>query len=401
MPGSRTYDIVLFGATGFTGGLTAEYLAKHAPAECRWALAGRNRSKLEAVRERLAAINPACGKLPLLHAEIDDQGSLNELAASTRSVITTVGPYLSYGEPLVAACAQAGTDYLDLTGEPEFMDRMYVRHHESAVASGARIVHACGFDSIPHDLGVYFTVSQLPNDRPIRVDGFLRARASASGGTLTTALNVMSRPRQMSDASRQRRTLETRPAQRSARSVTGKPGYDPTARAWVLPLPTIDPLIIERSARALERYGPEFTYSHYAAVKRLPVAAGGVLASGALAALVQIPPVRQRLSALRRPGEGPSQQQRARSWFTVRFHGLAGEQRVITEVAGGDPGYDETSVMLAEAALSLAFDELPVTSGQVTTAESMGDALIERLQRAGMSFTVISGAPTHPPTRRG
>ena len=154
----RDHDVVVLGATGFTGELTAAYLAEHAPAGLRWALAGRSRGRLEAVRARLARIDPALTALPLLEADSSDAGSLRELAESTGVVITTVGPYLQYGEPLVAACAAAGTDYVDLTGEPEFVDRMYLEHHDRAVESGARIVHACGFDSIPHDLGAWFTV---------------------------------------------------------------------------------------------------------------------------------------------------------------------------------------------------------------------------------------------------
>ncbi|HSE70916.1 MAG TPA: saccharopine dehydrogenase NADP-binding domain-containing protein, partial [Nocardioidaceae bacterium] len=153
MPTDRELDLVLFGATGFTGGLTAEYLARNAPPGCRWALAGRNQAKLEALRDRLAAIDDDLATLPLLHADVTDRRSVEQVARAARVVITTVGPYVEYGEPLVAACAEAGTDYVDLTGEPEFADLMYVRYHAAAVASGARIVHACGLDSIPHDLG--------------------------------------------------------------------------------------------------------------------------------------------------------------------------------------------------------------------------------------------------------
>ena len=134
----RDFDIVLFGATGFTGALTAEYLAAHAPARMRWALAGRNQTKLEKVRDQLAAIDPALAELELLIADTNDAASIADVAARARVVITTVGPYLSYGEPLVAACAEAGTDYVDLTGEPEFVDRMYVAHHATAERSGAR-----------------------------------------------------------------------------------------------------------------------------------------------------------------------------------------------------------------------------------------------------------------------
>ncbi len=185
MRADRPYDLVLFGATGFTGGLTAEYLARHAPDRLRWALAGRNPDKLAAVRDRLAAIDPALADLPLLTADVTDPASLRAVAESARVVATTVGPYVHHGEPLVAACAAAGTDYLDITGEPEFVDRMYVRHHAEAVRTGARLVHACGFDSIPHDLGVWYTVKQLPADGPIAVDGYVRAGGRFSPGRTT------------------------------------------------------------------------------------------------------------------------------------------------------------------------------------------------------------------------
>lgn len=400
MPENRAHDIVLFGATGFTGALTAEYLAAHAPADCRWALAGRNRAKLESVRDRLAEINPACENLPLLLADANDADSLRAVAESARVVITTVGPYMVYGEPLVAACADAGTDYVDLVGEPEFVDLMYVRYQARAVTSGARIVHACGFDSIPYDLGAYFTVKQLPKDAPIHVDGFVRAGGMPSGGTFASAMMILSRSRQARAAARQRRQIEPKPSGRRAKAVAGKPGRNPVAQSWAIPLPTLDPQIVARSGRALDVYGPDFSYSNYAAVKRLPMVAGGAVGIGAIAGLSQIGPVRKRLESLRKPGEGPSAAQRAKSWFTVRFHGVADGREVITEVSGGDPGYGETSKMLAESAMSLAFDDLPASAGQVTTATAMGDALIDRLTRAGISFTVLDDRPSYPPSRR-
>src|SRR6478672_5741661 len=204
----REFDIVLFGATGFTGQLTAEYLARHAPAGLRWALAGRNPDKLGRIRDRLADLDVGLEKLPLLHADVTDPTSLADVAGRARVVVTTVGPYLTYGEPLVAACAEAGTDYVDLTGEPEFVDQMYLEHHETAVASGARIVHACGFDSIPHDLGAWFTVQELGSSEPITLRGVVRSNATFSGGTFHSAITAMSRPRQMRDAMAARRHKE-------------------------------------------------------------------------------------------------------------------------------------------------------------------------------------------------
>ncbi|MFF4833475.1 saccharopine dehydrogenase family protein [Streptomyces sp. NPDC001315] len=382
----RPYDIVLFGATGFVGTLTAEYLAAHAPEGLRWAIAGRGERKLDELRDRL----PGGKEIGLLRADVSDPASLRELAEHARVVATTVGPYISYGEELVAACAESGTDYLDLTGEPEFVDLMYVRHDARARETGARLVHACGFDSVPHDLGALFTVRQLPEGVPLTVDGFVTADATFSGGTFASALNQFARGRQMVAAARDRGRHEPRLMGRRVSAPTGAPRFAGEIGAWALPLPTIDPQIVRRSAKALERYGPDFRYRHYAAVRHLPVAVGGVAAVGALAAAAQLPPARRWLSGRLKPGDGPSAEKRARSWFSVRFVGEGGGRRVFTEVAGGDPGYDETAKIFAESALSLAFDDLPPTAGQVTTAVAMGDALTERLRRAGITFRVAA-----------
>ncbi|NEA03284.1 saccharopine dehydrogenase, partial [Streptomyces sp. SID10116] len=221
----RVYDIVLFGATGFVGMLTAEHLAAHAPEGVRWAIAGRDTGKLEALRERLSAINPACAELPLVRADVADAASLRDMASHARVVASTVGPYLTYGQDLVGACAEAGTDYVDLTGEPEFVDLMYVKHDARARETGARLVHSCGFDSVPHDLGAYFTVQQLPEDVPLRVDGFVRVGARFSGGTFASALNQFGRGPQMVAAAKDRRRHEPRPVGRKAYAPPGAPRY--------------------------------------------------------------------------------------------------------------------------------------------------------------------------------
>jgi short subunit dehydrogenase-like uncharacterized protein len=387
---SRDLDLVVFGATGFTGGLTAEYLAEHGPDGLRWALAGRSPEKLERVRARLAAIDPALKKLELIHADVTDPASLAAVAARTRVVITTVGPYLEHGEPLVAACAEAGTDYVDLTGEPEFVDRMYVAHHATAERTGARIVHACGFDSIPHDLGALFTVQQLAASGPVTVRGVVRASGMFSGGTFHSAMNAMSRPKQMKDASSARRRVEPKPADgRSSRAVSGKPHRDGQLGFWLLPMPTIDPFVVARSGAALASYGPKFRYSHYAGTKTLRYAAGGAAGVGAIALSAQVKPLRNLLLGRIKQGEGPDERKREKSWFTVDFVGEGDGRTVHTRVSGGDPGYDETAKMLAESALCLAFDDNPTTAGQVTTAQAMGDHLLTRLQAAGIRFDVL------------
>ncbi len=386
---SRAYDVVVLGATGFTGALTAAYLAEHAPTGLRWALAGRNQAKLEQVRSTLVTIDPDLADLPLLVADSSDAASLRTLAESTAVVITTVGPYLLHGEPLVAACAEAGTDYVDLTGEPEFVDQMYLDHHDRAVETGARIVHACGFDSVPHDLGAYFTVQQLGDTEPITVRGVVRAGGTFSGGTFHSALTAFGRVKQMRAAMVARRGKEPRPEGRRSRAVAGKPHRDSLLGLWLLPLPTLDPFVVARSGAALPAYGPDFRYSHYAGLKTLRYTVGGAVAVGGLALSAQVAPVRSFLKGRIKQGDGPSEGRRAKSWFTVDFVGESAGRTVHTRVSGGDPGYTETAKMLAESALSLALDDNPTTAGQVTTAQAMGDHLLARLQAAGMKFEVL------------
>jgi short subunit dehydrogenase-like uncharacterized protein len=385
----REYDIVVFGATGFTGELTAEYLARKAPAGTRGALAGRNLEKLKAVRSRVAEVNHAVAELPLLQADVGDAESIKRVAESARVVITTVGPYINYGEPLVAACAAAGTDYVDLTGEPEFVDLMWLRYHDQAVASGARLVHSCGFDSIPYDLGALFTVGQLPEGVPIKLTGTVRVGGTFSGGTFHSAVHIMGRLRQGYRVAAERRAREQRPTGRRVKGVAGRPRRDPETGWWLVPYPTIDPQTVLRSARALDRYGPDFTFELDLAVRRAPVLAGLGAGVGAVVALAQLPATRKLLLKLKDPGTGPSPEQREKSWFKIGFVGEGGGERVVTELSGGDPGYGETSKMLAEAALCLAHDELPKVSGQVTPAVAMGQALIDRLVAAGIKFTVL------------
>ncbi|HET9074735.1 MAG TPA: saccharopine dehydrogenase NADP-binding domain-containing protein [Solirubrobacteraceae bacterium] len=393
MAEERDHDIVLFGATGFTGGLVADYLAAHAPAGARIAFAGRHLAKLESVRERVRPhLSAGVAEPALLQADSGDAASLAALAASTRVVATTVGPYLKYGAPLVAACATAGTGYLDLTGEPEFVDRMYLSHHAEALASGARLIHAAGFDSIPHDLGVLYTVDQMPADEPLSVNGYVWARGLFSGGTYHSAVGAMARLRQGVAAARERNAAERAVWDAQGRRVRGStrpPHREAVARGWVVSLPLIDAQIVLRSARALPEYGPDFTYGHYLAAGSLKNTA---LILGAVSGVVlaaQTRPTRELALKLRAPGEGPDAATRAKGRFKVTFTAQSGAgRRIVTSVSGGDPGYGETAKMLAEAALCLAYDDLPVCAGQVTTAQALGRPLITRLGAAGIAFRV-------------
>jgi short subunit dehydrogenase-like uncharacterized protein len=210
-----------------------------------------------------------------------------------------------------------------------------------------------------------------------------------SGGTYHSAVNIMGRLRQGRQVAGQRSRREGRPEGRRIKGISGRPRHDAAAGGWVLPAPTIDPLVVLRSARALERYGPDFRYGHYLVFKRLAMLGAAVAGAGTVTALAQLAPTRNLLLKLKDPGDGPTPEQREQAWFEVRFVGEAAGTTVRTAVTGGDPGYGETSKMLSQAALCLAHDELPERAGQLTPAAAMGQPLIDRLQRAGIAFATL------------
>src|SRR5690606_16892228 len=227
---------------------------------------------------------------------------------------------------------------LDITGEPQFVDRTIERYDAEARERGVKIVSCCGFDSIPHDLGVLFTVEQLPRGVPLKIEGFVRSRGTFSGGTWHSAIRAFGQAREYA---RSRKKAPRQDGERRVRGVRPAVHYEKEIGAWACPLPTIDPQVVLRSARLLDEYGPDFTYGHYVRVKRLPTLVAGVAAVGTLFALAQLPPTRSLLLKVKDRGEGPSEEQRARSWFRVTFLARAGGRTLLTEVAGGDPGYTE------------------------------------------------------------
>lgn len=390
----RPYDIILFGATGFTGGLVADYLARAAGREpFRWAIAGRNQARLEEVRRRILATSTDVS-VDTIEADIGDPASLRAMAASGRVLITTVGPYLRYGADVLAACVEAGTHYVDLTGEPEFVDRSRALYDEQANARGLRIVHCCGFDSIPHDLGVLFTLDALRarlgdaavDAADVRIRGYVEADGTFSGGTWNSAIEQFSRAREY---------LKNRPKKPSRgngklKSMPSRLYYDRALRRWACPLPTIDPQVVKQSARLRGDYGSSFAYGHYVLADHLLPVLGGIVGIGAVFALAQLKPTADLLRKFRQGGEGPSAEKRAASWFRVLFVAQFEHHELTCEVVGGDPGYDETAKMLAESALSIALDkDLPPHTGVVTPASGIGHPLLRRLQRAGLRFDVV------------
>lgn len=387
MAASRRFDVVVFGATGFTGGLVAEYLAAlSATTPFRWALVGRNPDRLAQLRDRLgAAVSPE-----LLVADVGNDASLASLAASTTAVITTVGPYALHGEPLLRACAEAGTHYVDLTGEPQFVHRMRERYDAVAKRSGARIVNSCGFESIPPDMTVLLAVKELRSRLGDRVfaavdvvaKGGAEGGGGFSGGTWHSAVEAMASTREW---------WGQRPAHPGDNVHAVKTPFfreDHWGR-WALLMPTIDPEVVLHSARVRGDYGHTFSYGHYA-VARNPLSLLGLAAGvGGMFMLAQFGPTRRWLLGLRDPGEGPTPEQREKGWFNMFVTASAGGVTVLAQMSGGDPGYGATACMMAEAGLCLALDSnLPATAGVITPASAMGEALLPRLERAGLRMQV-------------
>jgi short subunit dehydrogenase-like uncharacterized protein len=407
----REFDIVLYGATGFVGKLTAEYLAK-AGGAARIALAGRSQDKLLAVRETLGE---SAQSWPLITADASAPSTLNAMAASTQVVVTTVGPYIKYGLPLVAACAAAGTDYTDLTGEPMFIRESIDLHHKEAIDNGARIVHSCGFDSIPSDLTVFALYRRAQADQAGQLtDTNMVVRSFAggvSGGTVASMLEVM---RTASADPGARRLMNDPYTLTPDRGAEPELGGQPDAR-WrrgreIAPeldgywtgafvMAAVNTRVVRRSNALLDyAYGRRFEYAEQMSVGKSVVApVAAAMATGGNAATVALGsryfnrlPNKLVERIAPKPGTGPSDRAREQGHYTVETYATTttGARYRTTMSQKGDPGYKATSVLLGESGLALALDRdrLSDLRGVLTPAAAMGDALMARFPDAGVSL---------------
>lgn len=409
MSGDRELDVVVFGATGFAGRLVAEYLAGHAPGSVRVGLAGRSQRRLSEVREGLGA---AASAWPLLLADSGDPAAVAALARAARVVVTTVGPYRGQGLALAQACAAAGTDYADLTGEVLFIRDSIDRCHDIAAGTGARIVHCCGFDSVPSDLGVLLLHDAAgADDAGDLHDTTLVVTAlkgGISGGTLASLMGQQEEVRASAERRRVVRDPYALSPDRSAEPELGdeqdldRARYDSELRTWVGPfaMAGINTRVVRRS-NALQgwSYGRRFRYREVTGFGAGPAApVRGTAVSAALKGLqagLAFGPSRALLGRLMpAPGEGPSERTRRTGYFRLQIHTRtsAGARYLATIAASGDPGYAATSVMLGESALCLALDRdrLPDRAGVLTPATAMGTALADRLRSAGQTLQVTS-----------
>ena len=404
MTAERDLDVVLYGATGFVGKLTARYLAQHAPEGVRIGLGGRSEPKLAQLR---ATLGPRAADWPLLVADSQDATALNAMARRARAIATTVGPYQKHGFPLVQACAEAGTHYADLTGELLFMRETIDRFDAIARESGAKIVHSCGFDSIPSDLGV------LALHRAVQRDGageledttFVVERISGgfSGGTLDSLRGQLDEMRR--DPAK--RKLSGDPYALSPdRAKEPDLGRERDLQSverndelgWLAPfvMAAINTRVVRRSNALLgHAYGARFRYREVQSAGRgrlAPLMAGAIVAAlGGLVAGMSFGPTRTLLDkVLPAPGEGPSEKTQERGFYEIAIHGrtTSGRTYVTRVVQKGDPGYAATALLLGESALCLALDadRLPQGGGVLTPATAMGDVLIDRLRVSGVTL---------------
>ena len=399
----REYDIIVWGATGFTGRLVVDYMTEQQEnSNLKWAVGGRNPQKLQ---QMLAGRDVA-----MVTADSGDEASIEALVRRTRVILTTVGPYARYGSSLVAACAKHGTDYCDLTGEVHWMREMITAYQEEAIATGARIVHTCGFDSIPSDLGVYFLQKHMLSTHGVPAHQIkYRPRAFSggfSGGTIDSMIAMMEKARE--DSSIRSKLVDPYVLNDAERGLDGPDRlsayYDEDFDSWVGPfvMGSVNTRVVRRSAELLNGlYGSDFQYnegvlSGKGAVGFLGATGTGV-GTGVFVGAASVSFTRGLMQKfLPKPGEGPSDDAINNGYYDIELfgkHPTDSNKNVRVRVKGDkDPGYGSTSKMIAESALALAQDDLPVSGGFWTPASAMGDQLLARLpQSAGVTFELVEG----------
>ena len=403
----REFDVIVWGATGFTGTLVAEYLMRQygTGGDLQWAIAGRSKEKLETLRQSLG-VRP--GELETIVADSFDQDSLRKLAGRARVVLTTVGPYALYGSSLVEACVENGTHYCDLAGEVQWIRKMIDQHQARAQESGARIVHCCGFDSVPMDIGVWF----LQDEAKKRFGAYCKSitlfvkatKGTASGGTVASMINLIEESRKDREIARilvhpyslNPAGERQGPDRRDQQNVV----YDENADSWTAPfvMASVNTKVVRRShALAAYPYGKDFRY-HEAVLTGKGVAGwtkGTVMANAIKALMIgaAFAPTRKLLQKfiLPDPGEGPSPELQETGFFNLMQIGELPDGTLIeTRITGDqDPGYGSTSKMLSECAVCLAKDDIAVGGGSWTPASAMGGLLLERLrENAGLTFEI-------------
>ena len=405
----REFDVVVLGASGFTGRLVVEYLLSTygTGGELKWAIAGRNKAKLEEVRALYLA-DKQRDALPILIADSQDEDSLAQLVAKTRVLCTTVGPYALYGTPVVAACAAAGTHYCDLTGEVHWMAKLIPAYQKVAEESGARIVPTCGFDSIPFDLGTWFLQDAMQSKHGVAAREVKtrigRFSGAASGGTIASILTMLEESGNdpsVADAMTDPYSLNPEGAARGPDGPDQTDSrFDPDFDQWTSPfiMAVVNMRVVRRTNALLGfPWGKDFSYGEAVLCKSRYQSVRNVMSGKIGMAALSMGPTRKLAQRfLPKPGEGPSQHTREKGFYELFFHGVHPDDKskdMRLKVTGDmDPGYGSTSKMLAEAAVCLAKDDIQVGGGFSTPASAMNRKLIDRLvKNAGLTFEMMTG----------
>lgn len=402
---ARPYDVVLYGASGFTGKQTVQYFAQHVvQSEVRWAIAGRNRQKLEWVKAQVGV------NVDVLVADSQEQTAVDGIVSQTRVLLNTAGPFALYGNAIVDACVRLGTHYVDITGETPWVKELCDRYHDRAASNGTRIIPFCGFDSVPSDLGTYLVVRYMQQELGVScraVKAYFQVYGGLNGGTLASGFNLYDsgKANQVSNPFLLNPSSERSPMETERNRDPEFPEYDPDIGTWVAPffMGAINTRVVRRSSALYnqwqEAYGPDFTYQEYlkfepplAWLQAVGVTAGMALFTGA----VQLSPIRNLLQPLLPlPGSGPSEKTMNEGWFRCELLGFASDGRKTRGLIcdHGDPGNRATVKFLCESALCLALDEAKLPGGQqrggiLTPATGLGDVLAERLRNADVAIEI-------------
>ena len=372
---NKKYDITIFGASGFTGKLICDYLVNHKDSKnITWALAGRNVKRLELIKSKKKDLFK---NVDLLEADSFNYNSIDQMCKSSKLIISTVGPYSEYGEYLIESCIKNSSHYIDLTGEPDFVNKIKLKYSNRAVESNTIIINCCGLESIIPDIGVYQTVRKMKSVKK-NVTYYLKTKGEISGGTWASFINAISSAG----------NLVNNEEKIKSRKKVKKIFFNKELKSWALIFPVIDKQIVYRTSKKFKEYGPNFSFNEYMLMKSLfqiIILIKGLVLVGILSKFRFF---KKWLLSLKPSGSGPSKGKRDSHWFESIFIGEGEKEKVYYKISGGDPGYGETSKFISEMALCiiLQFKDLENNKGIMTPVECTGELLIDRLKSAGIKF---------------
>ena len=372
----KKYDIVIFGATGFTGKLICDYLLNHDESKkLNIALAARNKEKLNDVSNNFKDINP-----DIIIADSFDKESIDSMTKKARLILTVVGPYSLYGEYLVESCIKNSTHYVDLTGEPDFVSSIRKNFSDQAIKSKSIIVNSCGLESIVPDVGTLYTVNKMKSNKK-NITYFLKSKGTISGGTWASFINALYSNKPI---------INSRVNSKSEKEVK-KIYYSKRFKSWAIIFPVIDKQIVYRSSKEFNIYGDSFSFNEYMMIKSFIQVVLLIFSISLITLFSKFKILKKWLLSLRPSGSGPSLKQRQRNWFKAVFVGGGDNEKITTQLSGGDPGYGDTAKFISEIALCIVndYDKLNKKAGIITPVECTGKLMIERLKNAGIEFKTL------------